>query len=340
MLLMKKILFPRTKLYLMDELVFLQPVEYNSYFAGACISWRWDANGGAWQPHYRITDHLGSTRLETSSNGTITAAYDYKPFGEQIPLMTTTTRKTYIGKERDEESYLGDFGVRKYDYAAGRFTSPDVLWENDRSFNPYHYSHNNPISRKDGNGYVDGNEYMYGFNPVWQNMTSKEQNDYAVSAMYKSIYGIGIIANAAGIILSGGTLAAAELSVGGAVFGSVGLMGSIYGTITNSIKLGDNLAGTKNKAIAELQTDPGSQAGYVADKLFKTDNNIFRNIGGIAYNSLSITVGLKSVNIADKITPIISGTPSIIENTFSIFQGTSKKETKYQPLILKPEYYD
>jgi RHS repeat-associated protein len=55
---------------------------------------------------------------------------DYKPFGEQIPLMTTKTRKTYIGKERDEESYLGDFGVRKYDYAAGnRFTSPDVLWE-------------------------------------------------------------------------------------------------------------------------------------------------------------------------------------------------------------------
>jgi RHS repeat-associated protein len=43
--------------------------------------------------------------------------------------MTSKTRKTYIGKERDDESYLGDFGVRKYDYAAGRFTSPDVLWE-------------------------------------------------------------------------------------------------------------------------------------------------------------------------------------------------------------------
>jgi hypothetical protein len=90
-----------------NELVFLQPVEYNSYFAGACISWRRDANGGAWQPHYRITDHLGSTRLETSSNGTITAAYDYKPFGEQIPLMTSKTRKTYIGKERDRTVYSG-----------------------------------------------------------------------------------------------------------------------------------------------------------------------------------------------------------------------------------------
>ena len=152
MLLMKKILFPRTKLYLMDELVFLQPVEYNSYFAGACISWRWDANGGAWQPHYRITDHLGSTRLETSSNGTITAAYDYKPFGEQIPLMTSKTRKTYIGKERDDESYLGDFGVRKYDYAAGRFTSPDVMFEKYMTWSPYQYSMNNPINLLDFNG--------------------------------------------------------------------------------------------------------------------------------------------------------------------------------------------
>jgi hypothetical protein len=49
--------------------------------------------------------------------------------------MTTKTRKTYIGKERDDESYLGDFGTRlacflcKYDYAASRFTSPDVLWD-------------------------------------------------------------------------------------------------------------------------------------------------------------------------------------------------------------------
>ncbi|MEI6089125.1 MAG: hypothetical protein WCR42_01605 [bacterium] len=42
-----------------------------------------------------------------------------------------------IGKERDEESYLGDFGVRKYDYAVGRFTSPDVLWEK------YNKSNNN-----------------------------------------------------------------------------------------------------------------------------------------------------------------------------------------------------
>jgi RHS repeat-associated protein len=81
-----------------------------------------------------------------------------KPFGEQIPLMTTKTRKTYIGKERDEESYLGDFGVRKYDYAAGRFTSPDVLWEKYIGWSPYHYCMNNPISASDPSG-LDMNIY-------------------------------------------------------------------------------------------------------------------------------------------------------------------------------------
>ena len=66
--------------------------------------------------------------------------------------MTTKTRKTYIDKERDDESYLGDFGVRKYDYAAGRFTSPDMLWEKYMGWSPYNYCGNNPINASDASG--------------------------------------------------------------------------------------------------------------------------------------------------------------------------------------------
>jgi RHS repeat-associated protein len=79
--------------------------------------------------------------------------------------MTTKTRKTYIGKERDDESYLGGFGVRKYDYAAGRFTSPDVLWEKYMTWSPYNYCGNNPMKRLDPSGYfwagTDGNSVSY-----------------------------------------------------------------------------------------------------------------------------------------------------------------------------------
>ena len=73
---------------------------------------------------------------------------------------TEEERLTFIDREKDSESQLGNFGVRKYDYELGRFISTDVLWENDRSFNPYHYSHNNPINLKDETGLDDGNSFM------------------------------------------------------------------------------------------------------------------------------------------------------------------------------------
>jgi hypothetical protein len=34
-------------------------------------------------------------------------------------------RLSWIGKERDKESLLGDFGARKYGFLSGRFTSID-----------------------------------------------------------------------------------------------------------------------------------------------------------------------------------------------------------------------
>ncbi len=58
----------------------------------------------------------------------------------------------FIGKEKDAESNLGDFGVRKYEDFSGRFTSPDPLWEKYYGWSPYHYCRNNPVSRVDPNG--------------------------------------------------------------------------------------------------------------------------------------------------------------------------------------------
>ena len=64
---------------------------------------------------------------------------------------------SWLGKERDKESGLGDHGVRKYDNISGRFLSIDPLphawvWEKYLSWTPYQYAGNNPVSFLDGNG--------------------------------------------------------------------------------------------------------------------------------------------------------------------------------------------
>jgi RHS repeat-associated protein len=92
-------------------------------------------NGGT---SYLITDHLGSTRLVTDSQGNMRARHDYLPFGEEILAgiggRTTAqqgygaaddTRQKFTSKERDQESGLDYFGARYFSSMQGRFTSPD-----------------------------------------------------------------------------------------------------------------------------------------------------------------------------------------------------------------------
>jgi RHS repeat-associated protein len=64
-----------------------------------------------------------------------------------------TKTRTFIGKESDAESNLGDFGARKYDSRIGRFTSVDALWMIQPEYTPYHYSANDPVNKMDPSGY-------------------------------------------------------------------------------------------------------------------------------------------------------------------------------------------
>jgi RHS repeat-associated protein len=61
----------------------------------------------------------------------------------------------YIGQENDNESWLADHGVRKYDYETGRFMSVDPLWSEYLGLTPYHYSSNDPVNRLDPSGFAD-----------------------------------------------------------------------------------------------------------------------------------------------------------------------------------------
>ncbi len=134
---------------------YMYPVEYLTYGAGdgACLITK--PLGGAWAREYRVVDHLGSVRASITPGflGNAIASFDYEPFGK---LLTSSSlpvdHKSYIDKEKDKESGLSDFGVRKYSEVEGRFLAIDPRWEDFRSITPYNYAENDPVRLKDPNG--------------------------------------------------------------------------------------------------------------------------------------------------------------------------------------------
>jgi RHS repeat-associated protein len=125
------------------------------------------AGGGG--TSYLTSDHLGSTRVVTKSDGTVKARYDYLPFGEEISSTvggrssvsgyggTDSTKQKFTQKERDIESGLDYFLARYYSSAQGRFTSPDpgnagATRKDPQSWNGYSYSRNNPLKYVDPDG--------------------------------------------------------------------------------------------------------------------------------------------------------------------------------------------
>jgi RHS repeat-associated protein len=119
------------------------------------------ASGGG-GTSYLTSDHLGSTRVVTKSDGSVKVRYDYLPFGEELGSgigsrtaamgysASDTTRQKFTGHERDNESGLDYFGARYLSSLQGRFTSPDPLLtsglvSDPQSWNRYAYAFNNPL---------------------------------------------------------------------------------------------------------------------------------------------------------------------------------------------------
>ena len=122
---------------------------------------------------YLTPDHLGSTRVVTGEDQSVLSRHDYLPFGEEIgttyggrssvsgytPSRTDGPTQKFTGKERDTESQLDYFGARYFGGAAGRFTSADAPFADQRasdpqSWNLYSYTRNNPLRYVDRTGNV------------------------------------------------------------------------------------------------------------------------------------------------------------------------------------------
>ena len=145
--------------------------------------------GGTADPvgtEYLTADHLGSTRLVTSSTGAERRCLDYLPFGEQMTqgmgtrgscyASSTEPRVKFTGKERNAESGLNYVFARYYSAAQGRFTSPDEFQggivdpfteqqvgapgplpyadiTDPQTLNKYAYVRNNPLRYVDPDGH-------------------------------------------------------------------------------------------------------------------------------------------------------------------------------------------
>ena len=102
---------------------------------------------------YYLTDHLGSTRSLLDEEGTVTAAYDYWPYGKILATSgTDATHFRFTGHERDSESDLDYMLARSYAYDIGRFLRPDPMQDKYPGISPYAYAANNPLKYVDPDG--------------------------------------------------------------------------------------------------------------------------------------------------------------------------------------------
>ena len=76
----------------------------------------------------------------------------YAPFGSVLSSTGSGQRTGYIGREADNETGLGNYGVRLYEPEYGRFMSVDVLWGEYEGWQAYQYALNAPLSFRDEGG--------------------------------------------------------------------------------------------------------------------------------------------------------------------------------------------
>ena len=146
-----------------------------------------------YEARYFISDHLGSTRLVASANGTVSEQNDYMPYGERhsnSALAASTNPYLYNGKESQK-----DFGINYIDSEArfqrldGAFNSIDPLCEKKPYISPYVYCGSNPIARIDTNGldwysyqekYLDANgiyQFRTRYKYIQGEMSQQEMDD-------------------------------------------------------------------------------------------------------------------------------------------------------------------
>ncbi|HEX7961740.1 MAG TPA: RHS repeat-associated core domain-containing protein [Terriglobales bacterium] len=132
---------------------------------------------------YYHTDHLGSSRLLSSTNGYPVWQGNFAAFGQEISPQSTVNHFKFTDLEHDSESNLEHTWFRQLSSTQGRWLTPDPYMgsmdlTNPQSLNRYAYVMNNPMDLTD----------PLGLDPPNCGNDSKCWNDWA-KATYGGMYG-------------------------------------------------------------------------------------------------------------------------------------------------------
>ena len=123
-----------------------------------------------YEPHYYVTDHLGSTRAivrPAAAGVEIMAEYDYMPYGTQHTVAEAPTADAdykYTGKEQQGAFgmySLYDSQARFQNVTSGCFLSQDPLSTKFPETTPYIYCGGDPINRTDPDGRMIDDYFNY-----------------------------------------------------------------------------------------------------------------------------------------------------------------------------------
>lgn len=109
---------------------------------------------------YYHDDVLGSTGIQTDTNGNLLQNFGYSAFGKSRNTFSSTAfpvSRRYTGQMLDDDTGLYYYNFRYYDPQLGRFTQPDDIISDladPQGYNRYAYVRNNPLRFTDPNGHV------------------------------------------------------------------------------------------------------------------------------------------------------------------------------------------
>jgi RHS repeat-associated protein len=241
---------------------------------------------------YLIRDHLGSTRLAISQDGSAGYAYSYDALGKIIAegswgnaTSLAWARYFYTGQERDEETGLQNFRARFYDEDLFRFYAMDPAGQ---QISPYAFVGNSPFIKVDKNGkeFITAALAAAAWGALWGGGVAGVSYVVTSAVFQQPITGGGFL-KAVGLGALGGALSGG-LSILGGQLGSFGTSFS-YSLLSNvsSYAATNAVVGGKFDLPGVLGSLAGAAIGATFPNFQAVSDNPFINIAAeLGYNSL------------------------------------------------------